>query len=246
MHTGPLLFCGDPHGQWQHIIDAAEHTHARAVILLGDLEPARPLHIELQAIWDRVWFIHGNHDTDNTDTFANVWHPELTERHLHGHVVTLPCGTRVAGLGGVFRGAVWNPKDHRPPRFASREAHAAVTPRQDRCQGSVHLRHWSSIYPDEVAQLATQQADILITHEAPGYHMHGFAELDTLARSMGVHTTVHGHQHDCIDSSAHWAAQGFKSFGVGLRGVMAFDAQGKVSQVVAGTLDEVRAGREKH
>ncbi len=42
MQTGPLLFCGDPHGQWQHIIEAALQTRARAVILLGDLEPARP------------------------------------------------------------------------------------------------------------------------------------------------------------------------------------------------------------
>ncbi len=37
---------------------------------------------------------------------------------------------------------------------------------------------------------------------------------------MGVRTTVHGHQHDCIDSSARWAEQGFESYGVGLRGVM--------------------------
>jgi hypothetical protein len=41
---------------------------------------------------------------------------------------------------------------------------------------------------------------------------------------MGVRMTVHGHQHDSIDSSAHWDAQGFQSFGVGLRGVMALDA----------------------
>ena len=39
---------------------------------------------------------------------------------------------------------------------------------------------------------------------------------------MGVRMTVHGHQHDNIDSSAHWDAQGFQSFGVGLRGVMAW------------------------
>ena len=32
---------------------------------------------------------------------------------------------------------------------------------------------------------------------------------------------IHGHQHDNIDSSAQWDAQGFQSFGVGLRGVMA-------------------------
>ena len=34
--NGPILFCGDPHGQWQHIIDAALQTDARAVILLGE------------------------------------------------------------------------------------------------------------------------------------------------------------------------------------------------------------------
>jgi hypothetical protein len=41
-----------------------------------------------------------------------------------------------------------------------------------------------------------------------------------------VHTTVHGHQHDCIDSRARWAEQGFKSFGVGLRGVMVVEKVG--------------------
>jgi hypothetical protein len=60
---------------------------------------------------------------------------------------------------------------------------------------------------------------------------------------------VHGHQHDNIDSSAQWDAQGFKSFGVGLRGVMALDAQAQepmqVRTLVVGMLDEVRAGREK-
>jgi hypothetical protein len=40
---------------------------------------------------------------------------------------------------------------------------------------------------------------------------------------MGVRMTVHGHQHDCIDSSAHWDAQGFQSYGVGMRGVMVMD-----------------------
>ena len=224
--SSPILFCGDPHGQWQHIIDAALHTQARAVILLGDLEPARPLHIELAAIRERVWFIHGNHDTDHEGNFANVWHSELAERSLHGRVLCLPCGTRIAGLGGVFRGGVWYPKDaqaaqtSQAPKFRNRQDHARQTPSQDRWHGSVPLRHWSSIYPDEVDQLATQQADILITHEAPGYHEHGFAELDTLARQMGVRTTVHGHQHDSIDSSARWSAQGFASYGVGLRGLM--------------------------
>ncbi|WP_255417446.1 hypothetical protein [Limnohabitans sp. Hippo3] len=40
---------------------------------------------------------------------------------------------------------------------------------------------------------------------------------------MGVRMTVHGHQHDNIDSSTQWDAQGFQSFGVVLRGVMVVD-----------------------
>jgi hypothetical protein len=117
--TGPLLFCGDPHGQWQHIIDAALQTDARAVILLGDLEPARPLHIELAAIRERVWYIHGNHDTDHADNFAHVWHSELADRNLHGRVVTLPCGTRMGGLGGIFAVRCGTPRTRKRPSFAT-------------------------------------------------------------------------------------------------------------------------------
>jgi predicted phosphodiesterase len=223
MHTGPLLFCGDPHGQWQHIIDAALQINARAVILLGDLEPAQALHLELAPIEDRVWFIHGNHDTDRPNIFNNVWHSALAHRHIHARVATLPCGTRIAGLGGVFRGAVWNPKDKRAPHFRNREAHARATPAQEGLQGGVLLKHWSSIYPDEFDHLSQLRADVLITHEAPGYHEYGFTELDDLARRMGVRMAVHGHQHDSIDSSARWPAQGFHSFGVGLRGLMVVD-----------------------
>ncbi len=98
----------------------------------------------------------------------------------------------------------------------------------------MHLKHWFSIYPDEVEQLAAQQADILITHEAPGYHPFGFKVLDTLARRMSVRMTVHGHQHDCIDSSAHWEAQGFISYGVGMRGVMVGDAQKQMRTMMTG------------
>ena len=219
-----ILFFGDPHTRFGHVLDAVMLHRPAAIVLLGDIQARRPLDVELASILDltEVWFIHGNHDTDTDLYYDNLFGSQLADRNLHGRVVEI-AGVRVAGLGGVFRGAVWYPKDAQKPKFRSREAHARVTPRQDRWQGSVHLKHWSSIYPDELEQLATQQADILITHEAPGYHEHGFKELDSLARRMGVRMTVHGHQHDNIDSSAQWDAQGFQSFGVGLRGVMVVD-----------------------
>lgn len=242
MKTGPILFCGDPHSRFHHIVKAATQLHASAVILLGDMELLKPLHIELEAIADRVYFIHGNHDPLNWD---HLWGSTLSDRNIHGRVVELPNGVRLAGLGGVFRTSVWDPRLPNPV-FRSREEHAKSTPRQDRWHDSVHVRHWASIYPDEFNKLADQRADILITHEAGGYHHHGFEILDDLARNLGVKVTVHGHQHDNLDSSDLWEKQGFKSFGVGLRGITAIDADGTAEVVVPGELDEQRGHKQKY
>jgi hypothetical protein len=104
-------------------------------------------------------------------------------------------------------------------------------------------KHWSSIYPSVVDHLANQRADILVTHEAPGYHPYGFEILDTLAQLMGVKAVIHGHQHDALDSSNRWAQQGFKSYGVGLRGITAVDEDGVAAILVAGELDDDRPDR---
>ena len=42
-----ILFCGDPHGYFEHIIEAVQALRPEAVILLGDLQPKRPLEVEL-------------------------------------------------------------------------------------------------------------------------------------------------------------------------------------------------------
>ncbi|MCK9687331.1 metallophosphoesterase family protein [Scleromatobacter humisilvae] len=252
MNEGPILFCGDPHGgvrgSLQYIIEAARDTQASAVILLGDIEPARPLHEELGPILDRVWWIPGNHDSDSDDVWRRVATPEMAARNLHGRVVTLPdSGLRIAGLGGVFRESVWHPSPASArggvPAFRTRAAHAKATPRQDRWEGGHHRKHCGSIYPDEVDHLAELRADVLVTHEAPGYHPNGFDILDVLAQSLGVKVAVHGHQHDRLDSSTKWEAQGFKSFGVGLRGITAISVDGVDTVVRPGELDEAREDR---
>jgi len=244
--TRPILYCGDPHGKFSHIVQAALDLDASAVILLGDLEPQRPMHIELEGILERVWFIHGNHDTDSKANWVNIWDSELAERNIDGRVVTLPDGTRIAGLGGVFRESVWYPTIPAEPKFRSRQEHASFTPKQDRWRNSVPLRHWSTIYPDEFEALSKLQADVLITHEAPGYHNQGFKSLNALARSVGAKVAVHGHHHDQLDSSDQWAAQGFKSYGVGLRGITAIDTQGNARVIVPGELDRERDQRQRY
>ena len=245
MNKNSILFCGDPHGQFRHILKAAVHLKPMAIILLGDMEPLRPLHLELAAIdVQKLLFIHGNHDTDSEQNWQHVWGSALANRNIHGQVVELPNGVRLAGLGGVFRESVWYPSLPVEPRFRSRADHTRETPRQDRWQGGVVRKHWSSIYPLELNTLADLRADILVTHEAPGYHSHGFAILDDLARSLGARVLVHGHQHDQLDSSYRWSAQGFKSFGVGLRGITAIDVDGNASVIVPGELDDFRSYRQ--
>jgi predicted phosphodiesterase len=244
-HPGPVLYCGDPHGAFRHIIEAAAQTRASAVVLLGDLEPGRALHEELAPLMElgtALYFIPGNHDADSDVLAERVWGSELASRNVHGRVVTLPDGRRLAGLGGIFRGAVWNPANLSEPAFRTREEHARVTPRQHRWKGGPPRKHLATIYPEDIDRLAELQADILVTHEAPGHHRHGFATLDTLARAMGVKVTVHGHQHDRLNSSAIWDAQGFKSFGVGLRGITEIDSEGHEKVIVPGDLDERSGG----
>lgn len=250
---GPVLYCGDPHSKFDHIVEAAAQTKASAVVLLGDLEPRRPLHEELAALIELgvpVWYIHGNHDADSDALWERMWGSELADRNLHGRVVTLPNGQRLAGLGGVFRKSVWYPSSSAAqrgaPAFRSMSEHASSTPRQDRWGGSgPPRRHWGTIYPETVDHLAKQEANVLITHEAPGYHPHGFELLDTLAQAMGVKVMVHGHHHDRLDSSGRWTRQGFKSFGIGLRGITAMNTEGKAEVIVPGELDDARDSRKR-
>src|SRR5439155_8929789 len=144
-----------------HLVKAARELKPAAVVLLGDIQPPRPLHVELEPIRDLLYFIHGNHDADSDDDWTRVWDSEVAGRNVHGRVVTLPDGTRLAGLGGVFRETVWDPSSPKPPNFRTPEEHARATPRQDRWRGGRHRRHWGTIYPCEVDALADMRADIL-------------------------------------------------------------------------------------
>lgn len=40
------------------------------------------------------------------------------------------------------------------------------------------------------------KADILVTHEAPGSHRHGFSAISELGAAMGVRMIFHGHLHE--------------------------------------------------
>ena len=235
-----ILFCGDIHGHIEHVIAAVREHQPAAVILLGDLQPQRPLEVELAPILSstEIWFIHGNHDTDSDADHDRLFGSALADRNLHGRVVEI-AGQRIAGLGGVFRGQVWAPPA--PWEFESQKAYLAHCGKSHRWRGGLPRKHRSSIFPADYVGLTQQRADVLVTHEAPSCHPHGFEAIDELARRLGAQTSFHGHHHDRLDYSADYARLGFAAFGVGFCGIS--DLAGRV--IRAGDFDELRAGRRR-
>ncbi|GAB1392374.1 metallophosphoesterase [Rhodocyclaceae bacterium] len=103
------------------------------------------------------------------------------------------------------------------------------------------LKHLSSIFWDVYERLLDQRADILVTHEAPSCHPNGFAAIDHLAQTMQVKAIFHGHHHDCHDYRAWDEKLGFKTYGVGLRGIT--DEVGRI--IRAGESDTRQSDRSE-
>jgi len=226
---GQIFFCGDVHGRFDHVIDAVREHKPAAVVFLGDQQAKCPLEEELGDILNMtdIWWIHGNHDTDSDADYDNLFESALADRNLHGRVVEI-AGLRIAGLGGVFRGQVWMPPEQ--PRFESAAAYVARCGKGNLWRGGLPRKHHSSIFPDEYLRLASMRADVLVTHEAPSFHPHGFAAIDELANKLGAHTAFHGHHHDLCNYGDECAQLSLAAHGVGLRGIS--DQDGNV--IVAG------------
>ena len=84
--------------------------------------------------------------------------------------------------------------------------------RQEQLDALHHSLSTSAIWHEDVAALADQKADILVTHEAPHSHPDGAAPLEALARAMGARLIVHGHHHVNYRATAE---DGLQAMGVG-------------------------------
>jgi len=198
-----ILFAGDPHRNFSPIIRACLSRPPATLILLGDLDCQRPLHQEfapaMAAGWRIAWIL-GNHDCETEAAYDN-----LVGDHADGDLgfrVVEVDGNRVAGLPGVFKPSVWYPRledgaqrlDR--PRFNNSDAFLAAQPKSRWWRGGLPLWHRDSIFPDDFDRLARLRFDILVTHEAPSCHRHGFSVIDDLAAAAGAKLIVHGHHHD--------------------------------------------------
>lgn len=212
--TSSILFCGDPHGQLQHIAPAVREHRPAAIILLGDIMAQQPLEIELAAILDltQIWWIHGNHDTDNEQHYDNLFGSQLADRNLHDRIVEIS-GLRIAGLGGIFRDKVWSNQ-----AAASPADYLAMCGQGNRWRGGLPMKHRSTIFRSEVEALSSQRADILVTHEGPGMHPLGKQVVSDLAKNMHANAAFHGHLHEDIEyEDGIWR-------GVAERGIYVLDA----------------------
>jgi predicted phosphodiesterase len=190
-----ILFCGDPHGEFSQIVLAVRETSPAAVILLGDMDLPAPLDEVMAPVLEsgtEVWWIPGNHDGDREDWHDRLFLSSLADRNIHGRVVEID-GLRVAGLGGVFRGRIWDPREHFP-KFLSRDYFLAQTPGQ-RWRGGLPRRHRVTIFPDDVSAIVREKVDILVTHEAPTTVSGGWEIIGGIASAMGASAVIHGHHH---------------------------------------------------
>ena len=206
-----IWFLGDTHGSFQHVVEHVleakrDDRLPQAIVFLGDLDCARPLHVELEEIagLTEIFWIPGNHDSDDNAAWNNLFASEPSEANLHCRVADV-AGFRIAGLGGVFRKRIWSPPD--PPAFQTYDAWrsdriARRPPREwGLAETAEERRHRTSIFPECIAALAQQRADILVSHEAPECRDdgRGWSAIGDLARHMGVRHVFHGHHHDQPD-----------------------------------------------
>lgn len=207
----PIIFAGDPHRDFSPILRACAALSPGTLILLGDCDLTMPLAKTLAPAINRGWdvrWILGNHDAETETAYD---HLTDHEGDIGLRVVTVG-GVQIAGLPGVFKPRVWHPDDG-PANYNTRgEFQSALRP-NEAWRGGLPLFHRDTIFPEDFARLTASRFDILVSHEAPSSHPHGFAVIDTLAATCGARLIVHGHHHESYEATL---LNGIKVRGLGL------------------------------
>jgi len=214
MTAHPILFVGDPHRNFSPILRACAASAPGTLVLLGDCECDAPLPQILApamaAGWDVRWIL-GNRDTDSARTYDNLGQA-CPLGDFGGRVVEIGA-LRIAGLPGVFKPRVWHPVECETPQFRTRGEFLAALPAKEHWRGGLPLWHRDTIFPEDFEHLRAERFDVLVTHEAPSSHPHGFAVIDALAAQGGARWIVHGHHHVSYEAML---ANGIRVKGLGV------------------------------
>ena len=215
-----LAIHGDPHGDWRPLLEAVALDCPAAIVILGDCDLGRPLHVELAPVFAagvEVAYLYGNHEKELPEFWDNLVgdHPGGL---LHARVRRLG-PYDVAGIAGVFKQRIWLPPA--APLFDGRAAYLRRLAHHERWRTGLPLRQRDAIFPEDFRALVGKRADILVAHEAPSTHPHGFPALDDLARALRVRLVVHGHHHASLTGVT---ADGIAVIGLGKAEVLRLGA----------------------
>lgn len=196
-----ILIYGDPHGEWRPLLRACAEEPPAAIVIVGDCDLELPLRQQIAPVFAagiRVRWIPGNHDTDSAEWHERLWvdHPD---GNLHAAWAQLG-GLVFAGLGGIFKERVWYPRHgDAAPVYPDRRAYMRQVKPSERWRGGLPLSARATIFPEDAAVLGRVRADVLVTHEAPNCHRHGFTGIDAVAAACRARLVVHGHHHETYD-----------------------------------------------
>jgi hypothetical protein len=173
----------DPHRNFAPIFRACAARPPGPLILLGDCDLPAPLRevfaAPIRQGWDIRWIL-GNHDTETQVSYDNLG---AAPGDLGLHITTIG-EVRIAGLPGVFRPRVWDPRDQTLPSFRTRSEFQADLRPGKAWPGGLPLFHRDTIFPEDFNRLAASRFDVLVSHEAPSSHPHDFAVIDALAEAL--------------------------------------------------------------
>jgi predicted phosphodiesterase len=198
-----VFFYGDPHGRWDPLLNAApEFTPADLIVILGDCELDEPLRVKIAPVMKtgaRVRWIIGNHDVDSEAEYDFLG-GDFPDGDLHTRV-EMHGSIAVGGLGGTFKGRIWHPKlGDEKPLYLSRAEYVRSLRHFQRWRKGVPFPQRAAIWQEDFELLAKRRLDVVVTHEAPSTHKHGFAGLDQLAARTRARWLIHGHHHRSYDA----------------------------------------------
>lgn len=223
--TLETIVFGDPHCDFTAIEEAAydiDPLNPPLCIFLGDfgfgdkvvkgstiLRDGRSPDEILAPLTDlgcRILYILGNHDFDNEDQYLPIRNSTVMRvGNLNRSVVEID-GVRIAGLGGIFGGRVWNTKAWErgePDAMKYRTRAEFALAKKSRWMDGLAVPHRAFIFPEDIDHMRDLRADILVTHEAPYSEVAsetGHQVLGRLAEEMGVKAIIHGHLHHAYET----------------------------------------------
>lgn len=104
-------------------------------------------------------------------------------------------GLLIGGLGGVFKGSIWYPREGEDAEatWRTRSEYLKSLRPPERWKKGLPLRQRDTIFPEDAEKVGKLSLDVLVCHEAPLPHRYGFGALNALAGLTGARLLVHGH-----------------------------------------------------